>query len=107
MTLEDSNKLVSEGKLTANCGFNYVDDDGTSSADMVEYHIDASYEFEERLALLPFGGSLSVRKPIDSNTVIYIGQDEAIFKQFLFLMKMWVGPYGERPISQKMKGMEQ
>ena len=103
MTLEDSNKLVSEGKLTANCGFNYVADDGTS-ADMVEYHIDASYEFEERLALLPFGGSLSVRKPIDSNTVIYIGQDEAIFKQFLFLMKMWVGPNGERPLLPKDEG---
>ena len=101
MTLQDSNKLVSEGKLTASCGLDYVADDG---ADMGVYHIDASYNFEERLALLPFGGSLSVRKPIGSNTIIYFGQDEAIFKQFLFLTKMWVGPNGERPFLPKDEG---
>ena len=71
---------------------------------MVEYHIDTSYKFEERLDLLPFGGSLSVRKPIESKTVIYVGQDEAIFKQFLFLSKMWVGPKGERPLLLKDEG---
>ena len=104
VTLEDSNKLVLEGKRSASsCGFDYVADDG---ADMDEEdHIDASYNFEERLAMLPsFGGSLSVRKPIGSNTVIYVGQDEAIFKQFLFLIKMWVGPNGERPLLQKDEG---
>ena len=31
---------------------------------MVENHVDAYYEFEERLQLLPFGGNLSVRKPL-------------------------------------------
>jgi hypothetical protein len=71
---------------------------------MVEYHIDASYKFEERLASLPFGGNLSVRKPVDSKTVIFVGQDEAIFKQFLFLNKMWVGPSGERPLLPKDEG---
>ncbi len=41
---------------------------------------------------------LSVRKPVDSKTVVIIGQDdEAIFKQFLFLTKMWVGPYSREP----------
>ncbi|KAI2512942.1 hypothetical protein MHU86_1488 [Fragilaria crotonensis] len=71
---------------------------------MVEYHIDTSYAFEERLGLLPFGGNLSVRKPTDSKTVVFIGQDEAIFKQFLFLTKMWVGPNGERPLLPKDEG---
>ncbi|KAI2492541.1 hypothetical protein MHU86_22023 [Fragilaria crotonensis] len=71
---------------------------------MVEYHIDASYEFEERLQFLPFGGNLSVRKPIGSKTVIVLGQDEAIFKQFLFVTKMWVGPSGERPLLPKDEG---
>ena len=101
MTLEDSNKLVLEGGITAHCGFHYVADDGS---DMVEYHIDASYAFQERLDLLPFGGNLSVQKPIGSNTVIFVGQDEAIFKQFLFLTKMWVGPSGERPLLPKDEG---
>ena len=101
MTLDESNKLLLEGSVIANCGYNYVADDGT---DMVEYHIDTSYAFQDRLTLLPFGGSLSVRKPIGSNTVIYVGQDEAIFKQFLFLTKMWVGPSGERPLLPKDEG---
>jgi hypothetical protein len=71
---------------------------------MVEYHVDAAYVFDERLSLLPFGGNLSVRKPIDSRAVIFVGQDEAKFKQFLFLMKMWVGPNGERSLLPKDKG---
>jgi hypothetical protein len=31
-------------------------------------------------------------------------KDEAIFKQFLFLTKMWVGPSGERPLLPKDEG---
>ncbi|KAI2506094.1 hypothetical protein MHU86_8325 [Fragilaria crotonensis] len=101
MTLTESKELESKGSITKNCGFNYIGDDGI---DMVEYHIDASYEFEERLQFLPFGGNLSVRKPIGSKTVIVLGQDEAIFKQFLFVTKMWVGPSGERPLLPKDEG---
>ena len=54
--------------------------------------------------MLPFGGNLSVRKPTGSKTVIFVGQDEAIFKQFLFLTKIWVGPSGERPLLPKDEG---
>jgi hypothetical protein len=71
---------------------------------MVEYHVDSSYKFEERLSTIQFGGNLSIRKPIDSKTVIYVGQDEAIFKQFLFSSKMWVGPSGQRPLLPKDEG---
>ena len=101
VTLEESNALVLSDKITAGSGFGYKTDDGI---DMVEYHVDASYVFDERLSLLPFGGNLSVRKPIDTKAVIFVGQDEAIFKQFLFLMKMWVGPNGERPLLPKDEG---
>jgi hypothetical protein len=101
MMFEDSNELLLKGSINAQCGFNYVADDCT---DLVEYHIDTSYEFQERLSLLHFGENLSVRKPIGSNTVIFVGQDEAIFKQFLFLTKMWVDPSGERPLLPKDEG---
>jgi hypothetical protein len=101
ISLVESNELELNGSITTNSGFNYVTDDGI---DMVEYHVDASYEFDQRLHLLPFGGNLSVRKPIGSKTVIFVGQDEAIFKQFLFLTKMWVGPSGERPLLPKDEG---
>ena len=43
-------------------------------------------------------------KPTGSKTVIFAGQDEAIFKQFLFLTKIWVGPSGERPLLPKDEG---
>jgi hypothetical protein len=33
-----------------------------------------------------------------------IDQDEAIFKQFLFVSKMWTGPNGERPLLPKDEG---
>ncbi len=102
MTLVESKELESNGSITRYCGFNYVADN--NGVDMVEYHVDASYEFEERLQLLPFGGNLSVRKPTGSKTVILLGQDEAIFKEFLFVTKMWVGPCGERPLLPKDEG---
>ena len=101
VTLVESQELELNGSIVLNCNYKYIDDD----VDMVEYHIDASYVFEERLHLLPFfGGNLSVRKPLDAKTVIYVGQDEAIFKPFLFLTKMWVGPHGERPLLPKNEG---
>jgi hypothetical protein len=71
---------------------------------MVEYHVDASYNFDERLSSFPFGGNLSGRKPINSRAVVFAGQDEAIFKQFLFLNEVWVGPNGERPLLPKEEG---
>ncbi|KAI2514151.1 hypothetical protein MHU86_44 [Fragilaria crotonensis] len=41
---------------------------------------------------------------MDSKTVVFVGQDKAIFKQFLFLTKMWVGPSGEQPLLPKDEG---
>jgi hypothetical protein len=73
--------------LAIDCGYNYVTDDGVA---MVEYHIDTSIctLFEEQLCHLPLEGNLSVRRPISTNVVIFMGQDKAIFKQFLFHSKM-------------------
>ena len=59
VTLEESNALVLEGNITADSGFSYETDDGI---DMVEYHVDSSYVFDERLSLLPFGGQPERKK---------------------------------------------
>ena len=83
----------SEGSLAANCDFNFHSADST---EVVEYHVNATYAFDERLSTLPFGASLSVQKPINSWPVVLMGQDGAIFKLFLFLAKIWVCPNGER-----------
>ena len=52
---------------------------------------------------LPFGDHLSERKDSESRPVMFIGQDEAIYKQFLFFQD-WVGPNGERPLLPKNEG---
>jgi hypothetical protein len=90
ITLEQSKELETSKNLAVNSGYHYIID---GSVAMVEYHIDASMgeHFAEQLCQLPLGGSLSVRKSVGSNTVMFIGQDEAIFKQFLFHSTMWVG----------------
>jgi hypothetical protein len=82
-----------------------VTDDGVA---IVEYHIDASIctFFAEQLRQLPLGGNLSVRKPIGTYTVLLVGQDEAIFEQFLFHSMMWVGPSGKQPLLPKDEGIE-
>ena len=88
-------------QISTNCGYIYVDDDGI---DMIEYHVDMSYHFEDKLAGYPFGGNLGIRKPIAARPVIYVGQDEAIFKQFLFSHKMQVAPGGQQALVPKDEG---
>ena len=59
ITKVDSKLLESNGDIAENCGFYYNTDDGV---EMVEYHVDASYKFQDKIDELPFGGNLSVRK---------------------------------------------
>ena len=66
--------------LAFDSGYTYVTDDGVA---MVEcYHIETSIGafFGEQLCQLPLGGNHSVRKPLGTSTVMFVGQDEAIFK---------------------------
>ena len=97
VSLAASKVLEEQGCIAKNCGYNYKD---SNNVDMVEYHVDASSKFEN----MDFGGQLSVRRQHDKPIVMFIGQDEAIFKQFLFLSKMWIGPNGERPLLPKDEG---
>ena len=60
MTLKESKELESIGHVPTNCGHNFFDDLGT---DMIEYHVDSSYRFQEQLTVSRFGGNLSIQKP--------------------------------------------
>ena len=51
-----------------------------------------------------FGGNLSVRKKEDEKPIIMIGQDECIFKQFLFTHKYWALSDGTTPPMPKEEG---
>ena len=87
ITKVDSKLLESNSDIAENCGIYYNTDDGV---EMVEYHVDASYKFQDKIDELPFGGNLLsvTRKNLESRPVMFIGQDEGIYIQFLFLSKM-------------------
>ena len=77
-------------------------DDSNGVEIMVEVHVDSLPQ--NMLPHLPLGGNLSVLRQPNHPIVVFVGRDEAIFKQFLFLSKMWTGPNGERPLLPKDKG---
>ena len=55
---------------------------------MVEYHVDACEDFQERMAMLAkFGGNLSLQKPAEDKPLLTFGHDECIYKPFIFSNK--------------------
>ena len=94
-------QLVEEGKLLEGEGHRYEDANGN---DMVEFHVDDSDEFLDRVEGTRFGGHLSVRKAADEKPLVCFGQDESIFKQYSFSTKAWTGPDGEKPLIPKDDG---
>ena len=53
---------------------------------------------------LPYGGGLSVRMPPDCKPLMILGQDECIFKQFIFSKGIWVLPDGTKQLIPKEEG---
>ena len=103
LTLVASKELEAQGLLAKNCGYQYIDP--VDNIEKVEYHVDAiPNNVLAGIAVGSFGAHLSVRRDVDKPIVVFIGQDEAIFKQFSFLSKMWTGPKGERPLLPKDEG---
>jgi hypothetical protein len=51
-----------------------------------------------------FGGNLSVRRDKNKETIIVIGHDECIFRQYALTNKSWVGPQGQKTITPKDAG---
>ncbi len=79
-----SNKAQRRWKGGKKFGYSYLNADNEP---MVEYHIDDSKEFGDRLKDLPFKGTLSVRKRLDELPLICFGHDECILKQFIMTNK--------------------
>ena len=106
VSLLASKELEAQDIVAKNCGYQYVCP--VNDTEMVEYHVDAipsdTRIDNQILALEAYGGNLSVRRDSNKPIVMYIGQDEAIFKQFSFLSKMWTGPKGERALLPKDEG---
>ena len=105
LTLVASKELETQGLLAKNCGYQYIDP--VDNIEKVECHVDAiPNNILAGIAVGSFGAHLSVRRDVNKPIVVFIGQDEAIFKQFSFLSKMWTGPKGERPLLPKDEGAE-
>ena len=83
-------------------GYWYKDD---NHQDMVEYHVDASHIFQDRMNNeTKFGGKLSVRLDKETRPLLMFGHDKSIFNQFLLTKKRWTGPNGETPLDPKGDG---
>ena len=79
-------------------GFKFVENGNT----FYEFHVDDYHSFQN----LQFGAYLSKRKKLRDKPVIMIGQDEAIFKQYLLTSKHWMEPDGTTALSPKDEGHE-
>lgn len=70
---------------------------------MVGYHIDMSNMFQQQMEGLPLGGKLSARRPLGVPVLVFVGQEKAIFKQFLLQTKMWWDPVVNNHCCPRMK----
>jgi hypothetical protein len=74
---------------------------------MVELHVDEIPDNEILTRINHecwFGGNLSVWKNNNEKPIFSFGQDECIFRQFIFTGSSWTGPKGEQGIIPKDEG---
>ena len=101
MRLADFEEMESTDQVSVGVGYHYKAPNGP----MVECHVDDHPSFQDKLSHLEFGGNLSVRKPPNEKPLISFGQDECIFKQFLFSCKTWTAPDGTKALIPKDEGL--
>ena len=85
------------------CGNGYKYEDKNNKTH-IEFHVDDSKYLNELGSKTPLGGFLSVCKLKHEKPLIIFGQDEYIFKQFIFRNKCWTPSSGETPLTPKDKG---
>jgi hypothetical protein len=104
LPLEELKALEVELEIKINTGHQYLDIE--TNIEMVELHVDSHPSFHDKMnATTKFGGNLSVRMPPNNKPLICFGQDECIFKQYLFTGKAWTMPDGQKPIIPKDEGL--
>jgi len=99
--------MQNEGELTTNYfGYQYTDED--TLVEMCEYHVDDAERFPVMVQLTElgaqFGGLLSKRIG-EKNTVIIIGQDEAVTHEKSMNPCSWSGSGGQQVMRPKSLGM--
>jgi hypothetical protein len=71
----------------------------------IEFHVDDHKLFHGTNNNERFGGRLSVLNPNPDRPLIFFGQDESIFHQYIFTNKAWVGPDGTTALIPKDDGL--
>ena len=94
-------KMCEDGEVFGGQGYRYTNDKNKT---YIEFHVDDNETLTAIGNTMPFGGNLSVRKPLHKKPLIIFGQDECIFKQYIFRNKCWNGPNGEVPLMPKDEG---
>ena len=105
ISLEESKKMEEKCEISIGCGYKYIiKNKDKDDITMVEYHVDDSILFQDKLSNTKFGGNLSVRKPSNIKPLLMFGQDECIFKQYTFTKKAWMNSEGAMPLIPKDEG---
>ena len=100
ITAQERSKMIEDDMLDTKSGYKYTHN-GTA---MFEYHVDDHIIFQERCSRLPYGGNLSIRKDPNVKPLMILGQDECIFKQFIFSKGYWLLPDGTKQLVPKDEG---
>ncbi len=101
--LDEALELEEAGRIPKHAGYHYNHPENGEA--MVEYHVNTSNLFQERMSKeTTYGGNGSVRYDEEGRMLIIWGHDEAIIKQFTLTTKGWVGPNGETAIVPKDDG---
>jgi hypothetical protein len=104
LPLTELKELEEMLEIQIGSGHNYTNQQ--TNVEMVELHVDSHPSFHEKMnETTLFGGNLSVRMPPNTKPLICFGQDECIFKQFLFTGKAWTAPDGQKPVIPKDEGL--
>jgi hypothetical protein len=103
-TIDEIEEMEQLEQIGKGLGFRYTNE--LTGIDMVEFHVDDHPSFLDRTsASTRFGGHLSVRKPPNAKPLICFGQDECIFKQYIFSHKSWTAPDGQKAVIPKDDGL--
>jgi hypothetical protein len=79
-------------------GYKYTTEE---NIDCIELHEDNVHNID---SLRDAPRNMSVRTPAGSKPILLLGQDEALFSQYLIATKSWSGPGGESVLNPKSEG---
>ena len=93
-------EMVQQGEVSKSLGYAFEKD----GMKMWEFHVNGHHSFQTAFDHLPYGGFLSVRKPVNKKKAMIFGQDKVIMNQFLLSLFNWTLPDRSRPLVPKDEG---